>query len=48
MLASPPARVSSFGSGTYLDWKVSGHIIITISNLAGANAVVSGLFLDPA
>ncbi len=42
--------VSSFHSGTYLDYLVggTGHIVITITRTAGANAVLSGLFLDPA
>ena len=32
--------------GVYLDWKVSGNIVITITRTAGANAVLNGLFLD--
>ena len=40
--------VSSFHSGVYLEWAVSGNILITITKLAGANAVLSGLFFDPA
>ena len=40
--------VSSFHSGVYLDWQVSGDVVITITDLAGANAVLSGLFLNPA
>ena len=39
--------VSSFHAGVYLDYRVSGHIVITITRTAGANAVLSGLFLDP-
>ena len=40
--------VSSFHSGVYLDWAVSGNVLITITNMGGsANAVLSGLFLDP-
>ncbi len=38
--------VSSFTDGVYLDWKVSGHLVITITRQAGANAVLNGLFLD--
>ena len=38
--------ISSFSSGDYLDWKVSGNLVITITRLAGANAVLNGLFLD--
>jgi len=40
--------ISSFYNGAYLDYKVSGDIKITITNQAGVNAVLSGLFLDPA
>ncbi len=39
--------VSSFQSGVYLDWSVSGNILITIRSLSGYNAVLSGLFFDP-
>ena len=39
--------VSSFHSGVYDNWQVSGHVVITITNLTGANAVLSGLFIDP-
>jgi len=39
--------VTSFNSGVYLDWAVSGNVDITVTHLAGANAVLSGLFLDP-
>jgi hypothetical protein len=37
--------ISSFQSGVYLDYTVSGHIVITITRTAGANAVLNGLFL---
>src|SRR5262249_16073483 len=37
--------VASFHSGVYLDYAVSGHVVITITRTAGANAVLSGLFL---
>ncbi len=40
--------VSSFGGGTYLQWKVSGNVAIKVSAVAGANAVLTGLFFDPA
>ena len=40
--------VSSFHSGVYLEWAVSGNLLITFTNQAGSNAVLSGLFLDPA
>ena len=39
--------ISSFTNGVYLDWKVSGNVLITITRQAGANAVLNGLFLDP-
>ncbi len=39
--------VSSFHSGAYLDYAVSGDVVITITRQAGPNAVLSGLFLDP-
>ncbi len=41
--------VSSFADGVYLDWTVSGSVVITITNQgAGPNPVLSGLFFDPA
>ena len=39
--------VTSFHSGVYLDWAVSGNVDITVTRQAGANAVLSGLFFDP-
>ncbi len=39
--------ISSFHNGLYLDYTVSGNILITITKTGGANAVLSGLFLDP-
>ena len=39
--------VSSFHSGVYLEWAVTGNVLITITKLSGANAVLSGLFFDP-
>ena len=39
--------VSSFHSGVYKEWAVSGDVLITITDIAGASAVLSGLFLDP-
>ena len=38
--------ISAFTSGVYLDWKVSGNVLITITRTAGANALLNGLFLD--
>ena len=40
--------ISSFSGGIYLDSKVSGHVVITVSKLGGNNAVVNGLFFDAA
>jgi hypothetical protein len=37
--------VADFGSGEYLVWKVSGNVIIQVTN-TGSNAVISGLFFD--
>ena len=39
--------VSSFHMGIYLEWVISGNVLITFTRTAGANAVLSGLFLDP-
>jgi hypothetical protein len=38
--------VSSFQSGVYLDYAVSGNIVITITVAGGKNAVLSGLFFN--
>ena len=40
--------ISNFGGGDYLQWVVSGNVVITVSALNGPNAVVNGLFIDPA
>jgi len=41
--------VTSFQSGKYLIWKVQGHIkVVVTNNVSGSNAVISGLFFDPA
>jgi hypothetical protein len=37
---------SSFVKGTYVVWKVSGHVKVTFTRNAGVNAVVSGVFID--
>jgi hypothetical protein len=39
--------VSSFSNGAYMDYTISGNVLITITKEAGANAVLSGLFFDP-
>ena len=38
--------LSNFSNGIYLDWSVSGNVLITITRLAGPSAVLSGLFID--
>ena len=40
--------LSSFTGGDYLEWTLSGDVLITITNLGHPNAVLSGLFFDPA
>lgn len=41
--------LSGFGSGTYLVWNLSGHVTIRMTNNNPAsNAVVNGIFFDPA
>ena len=39
--------VSSFHDGVYLNYTISGNVLITITKTGGANAVLSGLFFDP-
>ena len=36
--------MSNFPYGTYLEWSISGHVIITVTNISGPNAVVSSVF----
>src|SRR5665213_2951597 len=36
-------KIASFNKGAYLIWNVSGHVKITVTSTAGANAVVSAL-----
>jgi F5/8 type C domain len=38
--------VSSFSSGKYLVWKVSGHVLIHVTRTGIWNSVVSGIFFD--
>ena len=35
------------GTAVYLEWMVTGKLAITVTNLAGSRAQVSGLFFDP-
>ena len=37
--------ISNFHGGEYLTWNVSGHVQFKVTALAGANAVLSGLFI---
>jgi uncharacterized repeat protein (TIGR01451 family) len=39
--------VANFQGGQYLVWNLSGHVTLRITQTAGANAVVSGLFFAP-
>ena len=39
--------ISNFTTGVYLQWVVSGDVLITVTSIAGPNAELSGLFLDP-
>jgi hypothetical protein len=36
--------VSGFNGGLYLSYSVTGHVVFRFTQLAGANAVLSGLF----
>jgi hypothetical protein len=40
--------VSGFSGGTYLTWEVQGEVRFDFTRLAGPNAVLSGIFFDPA
>ena len=40
-------NVSSFSTGVYMNYTISGNVLITITKTGGANAVLSGLFFDP-
>jgi hypothetical protein len=39
--------VSSFQNGVYENWNISGHVTIVVTNTAGPNAVLSGVFFGP-
>ena len=41
-------NVSNFAGGVYMNWTISGNVLITFTHQTGYNAVVSGLFFDPA
>jgi uncharacterized protein (TIGR03790 family) len=38
--------VTSFSGGVYLTWLVTGSVRIRVTRLNGANAVISGIFID--
>jgi hypothetical protein len=38
--------LSSFNSGKYLSWTVSGHVVFQVTRTAGDNGVLSGLFFN--
>jgi PKD repeat protein len=40
--------IASFSGGEYVTWNISGHVQFKVTMLAGANAVISGLFLGAA
>ena len=40
--------VSNFYAGQWLVWNVKGHVKITLTHTAGANAVASGIMFGPA
>jgi uncharacterized repeat protein (TIGR01451 family) len=39
--------LTSFTSGTYVAWNISGHVLIRVSLTGGLNAVVNGIFFEP-
>jgi len=39
-------NLSSFQNGKYLVWKLTGHVILRVTNAGAYNAVISGLFFD--
>jgi len=41
-------NVTSFQNGKYLVWNLTGHVILQVTNTGPINAVISGLFFDPA
>lgn len=40
--------VSNFTNGTYLVWTITGHVTVVVTNTAGPNAVISGIFFGGA
>jgi hypothetical protein len=46
LLAS--STVANFQNGTYFTWDLKGNILVKVTRNSGPNAVVSGIFFDPA
>ena len=40
-------NLSAFQNGTYVVWKLSGHVVLRITRTGAINGVISGLFFDP-
>ncbi len=38
--------ISSFTTGEFLQWAVTGNVVIKVTSLSGPDAVISGVFLD--
>ena len=38
---------SNFHNGVWASWNINGNVIIQVTDTAGANAVVAGVFFDP-
>jgi hypothetical protein len=47
-VVSSSITVTDFHNGKYLVWEVSGAVTFRMSRISGLNAVLSGLFFDPA
>ena len=41
-------NLTSFVNGEYLVWKLTGHVKLQVTNLGGANPVLSGIFFGAA
>jgi hypothetical protein len=37
---------ASFQNGEYAIWSITGNVVIQVTDTAGVNAVVSGIFVD--
>ncbi len=37
---------ASFQNGQYAPWTISGNVVIQVTDTAGINAVVTGIFVD--